>query len=162
MHQCTSSSVSAAFSSSWLLLGVWFGGGGGERETTTFTLPFNGRADAGNESHVLRPIITALIHFFLELGLVPALAEGVWAEAEAEAEAEEGEGEGGTRLVTRAKKRRSGFMGGQGRVLARPMPRVGVEATMRVRPGRDDGVIGAVGGIGVVEVEVEDMVGLME
>ena len=48
--------------------------------------------------------------------------------------------------MTRAKRLRSAFKGGQGRVPRRPMPRVGVVATMRVKGGRG-------GGIGVVEVE---------
>lgn len=39
-------------------------------------------------------------------------------------------------MVTRAKKARSGFRGGQGRVPRRPMPREGVVATMRVSGGR--------------------------
>ena len=43
--------------------------------------------------------------------------------------------EGGGRLVTRAKKARSDFSGGQGREPRRPMPRVGVVATIRVRGG---------------------------
>lgn len=42
---------------------------------------------------------------------------------------------GGGRLVTRAKKARSDFRGGQGREPRRPMPRVGVVATIRVRGG---------------------------
>lgn len=60
-----------------------------------------------------------------------------------------GTGRGGTRLVTRAKKARSGFRGGQGREPRRPMPRVGVVATMRVRGGRWGGmvVVGEVGSI---------------
>lgn len=69
-------------------------------------------------------------------------------DAEAEDDGEEEErwgGRGGGRLVTRAKKARSGFRGGQGRVLRRPMPRWGVVATMRVRGGRGRG-----GGIRVV------------
>ena len=57
-------------------------------------------------------------------------------------------GRGGGRLVTRAKKRRSAFRSGQGRVPAWPMPRVGVVATMRVRRGRG-GIFGVVwGGVG--------------
>ena len=44
---------------------------------------------------------------------------------------------GGGRLVTRAKNWRSAFRVGQGRVPRRPMPREGVEATMRVREGRE-------------------------
>ena len=52
------------------------------------------------------------------------------------------EGGGGGRFVTRAKRARSGFRGGQGREERRPMPRWGVVATMRVMGGR--------GGIGVV------------
>lgn len=44
---------------------------------------------------------------------------------------------GGGRLVTRAKNWRSDFSVGHGRVPRRPMPREGVEATMRVRGGRD-------------------------
>lgn len=51
-----------------------------------------------------------------------------------EGEVREGEG----RLVTRAKKRRSGFKGGQGKVLLWPMPREGVVATMIVKAGRDE------------------------
>lgn len=45
-------------------------------------------------------------------------------------------GGGGARFVTRAKKLRSVFKGGQGRVPRRPMPREGVVATIRVRGGR--------------------------
>jgi hypothetical protein len=45
--------------------------------------------------------------------------------------------------VTRAKKARSDFMGGQGRVPRRPMPREGVVATMKVSGGK-----GRAGGIG--------------
>lgn len=52
-------------------------------------------------------------------------------------------------MVTRAKKARSGFRGGQGRVPRRPMPRAGVVATMRVRRGRGRG-----GGMGVMVVVV--------
>lgn len=59
---------------------------------------------------------------------------------------------GGARLVTRAKKARSVFRGGQGRVPRRPMPRVGLVATMRVSGGRGRGGMG-------VEVEVEVEVG---
>ena len=42
--------------------------------------------------------------------------------------------------MTRAKKARSAFRGGQGRVPWRPMPREGVVATMRVRGGRGGGI----------------------
>ena len=42
---------------------------------------------------------------------------------------------GGGRLVTRAKKARSDLRGGQGREPRRPMPRLGVVATIRVRGG---------------------------
>ena len=58
-------------------------------------------------------------------------------------------GGGGGRFVTRAKRARSGFRGGQGREERRPMPRWGVVATMRVMGGRGRG-----GGIGVVVVVV--------
>ncbi len=58
-------------------------------------------------------------------------------------EAEEVREGGGARFVTRAKKARSDFMGGQGRVPRRPMPREGVVATMRVSGGK-----GRAGGIG--------------
>ena len=58
----------------------------------------------------------------------------------------EEEREGGGRLVTRAKKARSDFNGGQGREPRRPMPSVGVVATIRVRGGRGD--IGGIGGDG--------------
>jgi len=51
--------------------------------------------------------------------------------------------------VMRAKKARSAFRGGQGRVPRRPMPRVGVVATMRVRGGRS-GIDGEGGGEGVM------------
>lgn len=51
--------------------------------------------------------------------------------------------------MTRAKKARSDFRGGQGRVPRRPMPREGVVATMRVSGGRGRGGIG-VGDIVVV------------
>ncbi len=47
--------------------------------------------------------------------------------------------------MTRAKKARSGFRGGQGREPRRPMPRVGVVATMRVRDGRWGGMVVVVG-----------------
>lgn len=50
--------------------------------------------------------------------------------------------------MTRAKKARSDFRGGQGRVPRRPMPREGVVATMRVRLGRGGGIGG--GGVGMV------------
>lgn len=53
--------------------------------------------------------------------------------------------------MTRAKKARSAFSGGQGRAPCRPMPRVGVVATIRVRGGRGRG--------GGMEVEVEAEVG---
>lgn len=53
--------------------------------------------------------------------------------------------------MTRAKKARSAFRGGQGRALWRPMPRVGVVATMRVSGGRGRG--------GGMEVEVDVEVG---
>ena len=53
--------------------------------------------------------------------------------------ATEGGGSGG-RFVTRAKNARSDFRGGQGRVPRRPMPRVGVVATMRVSGGRGGGI----------------------
>lgn len=43
--------------------------------------------------------------------------------------------------MTRAKKARSVFRGGQGRVPRRPMPREGVVATMRVRGGRGGGMV---------------------
>ena len=46
--------------------------------------------------------------------------------------------------MTRAKRARSGFRGGQGRVLRRPMPRWGEVATMRVIGGRGRG--GGIGG----------------
>lgn len=42
--------------------------------------------------------------------------------------------------MTRAKRARSDFKGGQGRVPRRPMPRVGVVATIRVRGGMEVGV----------------------
>lgn len=58
-------------------------------------------------------------------------------------EEERGGEEGGGRLVTRAKNARSDFNGGQGRQPRRPMPRVGVVATIRVRGGR-----GGIGGEG--------------
>lgn len=83
-------------------------------------------------SHVLRPMRTA---FFTTLVGV-WLAAGVWVDV------------GGGRLVTRAKKARSDFRGGQGRVPRRPMPREGVVATMRVRGGRGGGIGG--GGVGMV------------
>lgn len=40
--------------------------------------------------------------------------------------------------MTRAKKARSGFRSGQGRVPRKPRPRVGVVARMRVSGGRGD------------------------
>ena len=64
-------------------------------------------------------------------------------------EVEEVMGGGGGRFVTRAKRARSGFRGGQGREERRPMPRWGVVATMRVMGGW-----GREGGIGVVVVVV--------
>lgn len=42
--------------------------------------------------------------------------------------------------MTRAKKARSDFKGGQGRVPRRPMPREGVVATIRVSGGRGGGM----------------------
>ena len=56
--------------------------------------------------------------------------------------------------MTRAKKARSDFNGGQGRVPRRPMPREGVVATMRVSDGRGRG-----GGMLVGE---GDMVGVVD
>ena len=56
---------------------------------------------------------------------------------------------GGGRFVTLAKRARSAFRGGQGRVPRRPMPRWGVVATMRVKGGRGGGI-----GVGVVVVVV--------
>lgn len=44
-------------------------------------------------------------------------------------------------MVTRAKRARSDFRGGQGREPRRPIPRVGVVATIRVRGGREEGGI---------------------
>lgn len=68
----------------------------------------------------------------------------------------DGGGGGGARLVTRAKRARSGFRGGQGRVPRRPMPREGVVATIRVRGGSGGGMEVGVGGMvrGVAEVVV--------
>ena len=57
----------------------------------------------------------------------------------------DGGGGGGTRFVTRAKKARSLFSGGHGREPARPMPREGVVATMRVRGGKNGGIDGGAG-----------------
>ena len=51
---------------------------------------------------------------------------------------------GGGRLVTRAKKARSDFRGGQGREPRRPMPRFGVVATIKVRDGKGGGMGGSV------------------
>lgn len=51
--------------------------------------------------------------------------------------------------MTRAKKARSAFRGGQGRVPRRPRPREGVVATIRVRGGTGGGM----------EVEEGGMVG---
>lgn len=62
---------------------------------------------------------------------------------------------GGGRLVTRAKKRRSAFRGGQGRVPWRPMPKVGVVATIRVSGGRGRGGGIVVGEDVLVVVEVK-------
>lgn len=63
-------------------------------------------------------------------------------------------GGGGGRLVTRAKKARSDFRGGQGRVPRRPRPREGVVATIRVTGGRGGGMEvdegGMVGGWGII------------
>ena len=44
-------------------------------------------------------------------------------------------------MVTRAKKARSDLRGGQGREPRRPMPRVGVVATIRVR-GKGGAILG--------------------
>lgn len=49
--------------------------------------------------------------------------------------------------MTRAKKARSHFKGGQGRAPRRPMPREGVVATIRVRGGRGGGMEVEAGGM---------------
>jgi hypothetical protein len=49
---------------------------------------------------------------------------------------EVGDNGGGARFVTRAKNARSACRRGQGRVLRKPIPRLGVVATIRVKGGR--------------------------
>ena len=55
---------------------------------------------------------------------------------------------GGGCLVTRAKKARSALRVGQGREPRRPMPRLGVVATIRVRGGKEG--IGAEGELDII------------
>jgi len=101
-----------------------------------------GRCKGGMESQVRRPMRTALI------GGLAWLLWGVWREVVG----------GGGRFVTRAKKARSAFRGGQGRVPRRPMPREGVVATMRVRGGRCGiDVAGVVEGVIIVREESGEM-----
>lgn len=106
-----------------------------ERETMMLMRDFKGRCAGGMDSQVRRPMRTALI------GLLPLLLVVVGGGVEGVGWGAVDGGwvlgvEGGGRFVTRAKKARSAFRGGQGRVPRRPMPREGVVATMRVRGGR--------------------------
>lgn len=57
--------------------------------------------------------------------------------------------------MTRAKKRRSAFKVGQGRVPRRPIPRVGVVATIRVVEGGGGIFRGVDEGVVVVELELD-------
>lgn len=68
---------------------------------------------------------------------------------------------GGGRLVTRAKKARSDLRGGQGREPRRPMPRVGVVATIRVRGGRGEGGIEVWTSEGEMDVDISWLVVLL-
>ena len=97
----------------------------------------------------MRPIIRAffVLEPLVELGELCELGEDKWGGRGPWEEEEICGGNGGGRFVTRAKRARSGFKGGQGREERRPMPRWGVVATMRVRGGR-----GWRGGIVVVVV----------
>ena len=63
-----------------------------------------------------------------------------------EEEVDDGRGGGGTRFVTRAKKRRSGLIGGHGSVLFFPMPKFRVLATIRVRCADGEEVGGRIEG----------------
>lgn len=110
----------------------------GDREIMMLMRDLRGRCAGGMESQVRRPMRTALIGglaLLLVVGGVEVVRGGFGV-------VDEGwvlgfvVGVGG-RFVMRAKKARSAFRGGQGRVPRRPMPRVGVVATMRVRGGRD-------------------------
>ena len=116
------------------------------RVRTTFSLPFSGLNFSGMESHVLRPMITAL-HL-----LTPSAVSA----------------RGGTRFVTRAKYPISFFNCGHGSVPPFPMPSEGVAARMRVREnGRDfegggiaDGAVlvgAALVGVGGWAVDEEDI-----
>lgn len=105
------------------------------RETTILALPLNGRNLAGIESQVRRPMSTALMGVAAALSELEAESWGGEVEGWGGDELE-GERRAGGRFVTRAKKARSAFRGGQGRVPRRPMPREGVVATIRVRGGR--------------------------
>lgn len=120
----------------------------GEREIMMLMRDLRGRCEAGMESQVRRPMRTALIGGLASL-LVVGGGFGV---------VDEGWVLGGVvgvggRFVIRAKKARSAFRGGQGRVPRRPMPRVGVVATMRVRGGRGGIDAGSVGGVMIVRGE---------
>jgi len=109
-----------------------------------------GRCAGGMESQVRRPMRTALIGGLASLLVVGGgfgvVVDGGWVLGV------EGR-RGGGRFVMRAKKARSAFRGGQGRVPRRPMPRVGVVATMRVRGGRGGIDAGSVGGVMIVRGE---------
>lgn len=127
-----------------------------EREMMMLMRDLRGRCAGGMESQVRRPMRTALI------GGLSSLVVGVWGEVvvvgwgvgDGGGVLEVEGRRGGGRFVTRAKKARSAFKGGQGRVPRRPMPREGVVATMRVRGGR--GGIDVVGGVvGIMTIEWE-------
>lgn len=102
------------------------------RLTITLILPFRGRNFNGMLSQVLRPMMTALTYLLraFDWGCAGIL---VWSLREF---SELGAWGRGHRLVTRAKKARSDFSGGHGRVPWKPRPSEGVVATMSVRGGR--------------------------
>lgn len=104
----------------------------GCRLTTTLILPLRGRNFNGMLSQVLRPMMTALVC------LLRAFAWGwagtsIWSSGLFNERWAWGRGH---RLVTRAKKARSDFSEGHGRVPRKPRPSEGVVATMSVRGGR--------------------------
>lgn len=110
----------------------------GEQEIMMLMRDLRGRCEGGMESQVRRPMRTALIGGLALLLVVGGgevvgggfgvVVDGGWVLGGVV-------GVGG-RFVMRAKKARSAFKEGQGRVPRRPMPREGVVATMRVRGGR--------------------------
>lgn len=122
-----------------------------ERETMMLMRDFRGRCVGGMDSQVRRPMSTALIGLRSSLlAVLRGEVVGVRLEAVVGGEAGWEVLVGGAgRFVMRAKKARSAFRGGQGRVPRRPMPREGVVATMRVRGGRS-GIDGEGGGEGVM------------